>query len=294
MKGSEKFEFDGKNLDYDMLDFWRFHYSNIYDIQGRIAEFIVCKALDIHESQNDQYWTLWDLTYRGLKIEVKETSYYHSFNKEGKISKHRSFGITKANGAYDPENSGNSELRRQNDVYVFCLNTGYTKEEAYPLNLNNWEFYIVPTTVIDEKCGNNKTISLNRIKKLGYTATPYDKIKDVIDAIAAKHRLEREKKHSDDFSDQDVVMAHRFSNNHKKALEPEQKCGCFYCLSIFNSSEIEEWLIDPNPCDRHGTALCPKCDIDSVIGESSGYPITSEFLKAMNKYWFGNDEEEEI
>ena len=47
MTGKEKFEFDGEELDYDFIDFWRFHYSNIYDIQGRIAEFIVAKALDV-------------------------------------------------------------------------------------------------------------------------------------------------------------------------------------------------------------------------------------------------------
>ena len=68
----------------------------------------------------------------------------------------------------------------------FCLNTGYTKEESYPLNLNNWEFYIVPTTVINEKCGDNKTISLNRIKSLGYMAISYDKIRETIDAIASE------------------------------------------------------------------------------------------------------------
>ena len=45
MTGKEKFEFDGEELDYDFIDFWRFHYSNIYDIQGRIAEFIVAKAI---------------------------------------------------------------------------------------------------------------------------------------------------------------------------------------------------------------------------------------------------------
>ena len=188
MNGSEKFEFNGKELGYNFIDFWRFHYSNIYDIQGRIAEFIVAKALDIHDSQNDQYWTLWDLTYKGLRVEVKETSYYHSFNKDGKISQQRTFGITKANGSYDPQVSGNSEFCRQNDVYIFCLNTGYTKEESYPLNLNNWEFYIVPTSVINENCGNNKTISLGRIKKLGFSATPYDKIRDTLDEIILNNR----------------------------------------------------------------------------------------------------------
>jgi hypothetical protein len=28
--------------------------------------------------------------------------------------------------------------------------------------------------------------------------------------------------------------------------------------------------------------------VDSVIGESSGFPITKEFLTEMNKKWFGN------
>lgn len=106
------------------------------------------------------------------------------------MSQQRSFGITKANGSYDPQISGNTDFCRQNDVYVFCLNTGYTKEDSYPLNLNNWEFYIVPTFVINEKCGDNKTISLNRIKSLGYTATPYDKIRAAIDTIALKMRKE--------------------------------------------------------------------------------------------------------
>lgn len=38
--------------------------------------------------------------------------------------------------------------------------------------------------------------------------------------------------------------------------------------------------------DREDTVLCPYCCADSVIGESSGYPITKEFLKKMNEYWF--------
>ena len=195
MNGTEKFEFNGKELGYDFLDFWKFHYSNIYDIQGKIAEFIVARALGIHQSQNDKYWTLWDLTYHGLRIEVKETSYYHSFNQEGKVSQQRTFGITKANDSYDPEVSGNSDFCRQNDVYVFCLNTGYTEEESYPLNLNHWEFYIVPTSVINETCDDQKTISLNRIKTLGYSAVAYDRIKEVIDGLA----LENERKKAGDY-----------------------------------------------------------------------------------------------
>jgi hypothetical protein len=52
-------------------------------------------------------------------------------------------------------------------------------------------------------------------------------------------------------------------------------------LQIFAPSEIVEWIPDSK-----GTAICPYCGIDSVIGESSGYPITKGFLEEMNRYWF--------
>lgn len=82
------------------------------------------------------------------------------------------------------------------------------------------------------------------------------------------------------------VQAHQFSSNNMEQLKKDTVCGCFYCLRIFDPSEIEEWIIDDNPCDRKGTALCPYCGIDSVIGESSGYPISKELLTQMNEYWF--------
>ena len=80
---------------------------------------------------------------------------------------------------------------------------------------------------------------------------------------------------------QDVKAAHQHSCNHKEKLLKDKKCGCFFCLAIFSPLEITEWIDD-----IEGTAICPYCGIDSVIGESSGYPITSEFLTQMNKEWF--------
>lgn len=84
----------------------------------------------------------------------------------------------------------------------------------------------------------------------------------------------------------DYIEAHKFSNNHMEALQKDKVCGCFYCLKIFSPGEIDEWIIDDNPCDKGGTAICPYCGIDSVIGESSGYPITEDFLRRMEHYWF--------
>ena len=84
----------------------------------------------------------------------------------------------------------------------------------------------------------------------------------------------------------DVILAHRFSSNHRAALTGDGRCGCFYCCRVFSPAEITEWLTGDNPCDREGTALCPYCGVDAVIGESSGYPITEAFLGEMKAYWF--------
>lgn len=79
----------------------------------------------------------------------------------------------------------------------------------------------------------------------------------------------------------DCVAAHKYCSNHKSQLMKDKKCGCFYCTEIFSPNEITEWIKDTS-----GTAICPYCGIDSIIGESSGYPITKEFLEKMQKYWF--------
>ena len=44
--------------------------------------------------------------------------------------------------------------------------------------------------------------------------------------------------------------------------------------------------MDDNPIDSSGTAVCPYCGVDSVIGENSGFPITEQFLKEMHEAWF--------
>jgi hypothetical protein len=39
--------------------------------------------------------------------------------------------------------------------------------------------------------------------------------------------------------------------------------------------------------DKRGqTALCPKCGIDSVLGDACGYPLTEDLLSRMHQYWF--------
>jgi len=79
----------------------------------------------------------------------------------------------------------------------------------------------------------------------------------------------------------DIKNAWLYGTFHKDELLNDKACGCFYCLKIYSPKDIIEW------CDEDGdTALCPHCGIDSVIGESSGYPITREFLQEMHNCYF--------
>jgi len=78
--------------------------------------------------------------------------------------------------------------------------------------------------------------------------------------------------------------AHKYSIRNWEALtSKEQMCGCFSCCRIFPSSELTDKLPE---MDGQYTAWCHYCGVDSIIGESSGFPITEYFIKKMHDYWF--------
>jgi hypothetical protein len=92
------------------------------------------------------------------------------------------------------------------------------------------------------------------------------------------------------FSQEELVDAHRHCSLNESELKQSELCGCFYCLAEFPPSAILEWVDDQDVGEgrTEATALCPKCGIDSVIGSGSGFPITHSFLEAMNGRWFQN------
>jgi hypothetical protein len=80
-----------------------------------------------------------------------------------------------------------------------------------------------------------------------------------------------------------LETAHRSSSKHRAEIERSTVCGCFYCLKTFSPSTIERWIDEPSGAQ---TALCPKCGIDSVLGDASGYDLSADFLAAMHQRWF--------
>lgn len=78
----------------------------------------------------------------------------------------------------------------------------------------------------------------------------------------------------------DIELAHRHSIRHRSEVLASSMCGCFYCRRQFLPNTIEVWA------DNGGTAICPNCGIDAVIGDASGFPVTVEFLSQMHDHWF--------
>lgn len=148
LTGKEKFKLSGKDTDIDVTSFWSYSFSNLMDKEDEIAEFLVAKALGIDEPSNKLYWTLYDILYRNTRIEVKQTSFYHGWTKER--SKTLAFDIAPRDGSNREEPFCEPGLHRQNDIYVFCIVDGGSFEDSYPLNLDAWKFYIIPTSVINE------------------------------------------------------------------------------------------------------------------------------------------------
>lgn len=83
----------------------------------------------------------------------------------------------------------------------------------------------------------------------------------------------------------DVRTAHEHSSNHRAEVTASVLCGCFYCCTSFSPAEILDW-VDRDEAGVGQTAICPKCGIDSVIGDRSGFSVSGEFLATMKAHWF--------
>jgi hypothetical protein len=87
---------------------------------------------------------------------------------------------------------------------------------------------------------------------------------------AIRTRLDREREAS---------RLHRHTRANRMELEASEVCGCIACERIYFPSEVVRWLED-------GTALCPHCGVDAVVGSVSGIPIMPGVLRRAHERWF--------
>lgn len=161
MSGTEHFSVNGEEIDITMADFWKWAYSDLTNSvqRSRLSEYIVASALGaagMESSHSDFQNKPCDLlTEDGFRITVKSAAYIQS--RDAGRPDCISFSIT-------AQIAGNLD-RKESDIYIFCLYKGM-KETESPLNLDLWEFYVLRSSVLDEKKPTQKTITLPSLMEL--------------------------------------------------------------------------------------------------------------------------------
>ena len=167
--GDEPFRAGEKTLGFTLQDYWRWSGSEIMSnvARGVMAEALVATALGDTEGPREE-WGERDAEVPGCgTIEVKNSAYIQSWEQQdySRIS----FDIAKRKSAWNPKTGKYKRLdppERIADVYVFCLLKHRCQSTINPLDVEQWEFFVVPRSKLDSDWGDSKSIGLNSLSQL--------------------------------------------------------------------------------------------------------------------------------
>lgn len=185
---NEIFRCNGVEQGNSLADFWKWSVSDLVSnaTRGLLAEYLDASALGKVDGVRRE-WDAYDIRLRdGTKIEVKSSAYCQSWAQR-KLSR-PSFSIRQSYGWDAETNIVSNEQLRNAEIYVFCLLAERDQTKIDPMNLDQWEFYVVPAKVINEHCRGQKTIGLWGLLRLEPRIVGYDRLGKVIKKLARELR----------------------------------------------------------------------------------------------------------
>lgn len=185
--GRERFRAGARELDFDLLSFWRWSASDLLSnaTRGIVAEYLVARALDADPEGVREGWAAYDLrTKDGVKVEVKSAAYLQSWHQEN--FSRISFVVPKTR-AWDPlTNRLEERPARQADVYVFALLAHQDKETVQPLDVSQWIFYVLPTSMLDGRTRSQHSITLPTLCKICEHPVGYQDLRAAVAEVAKR------------------------------------------------------------------------------------------------------------
>lgn len=175
---TDHFSANGKEIDMVLSDFWKWAYSDLSNSSNRsvLAKYIVASALEITGAKirpARPMERLYDLlTRNGVKVDVRAAAYIDSSDADSPDC--ISFCVSPA-GAL----GGDGKRKQSSDAYVFCIYKGISDSDS-PLNLDLWEFFVLPAKKLENKKAGLKTITLPSLMNLHPLACDYYGINDAI------------------------------------------------------------------------------------------------------------------
>ena len=187
--GDENFSLRGEPLDLQLSAFWQWFASDLVSnaMRGVLAEFLVASALGLAGGTRNQ-WDAFDLLLAdGTRLEVKSAAYLQSW-AHSKLSK-IVFTIRPTRAWSSETNRLSSALRRQADIYIFCLLAHRKKTTLDPMRIEQWKFYLLNSAVLDERHPSQKTISLASLLKLEPLEATFENLAErVVESARGKQR----------------------------------------------------------------------------------------------------------
>lgn len=187
-QGNEPFHDRGRPLGYDLLSFWRWGLSDVISntTRGVLAEYLVASAVGVSDGVREE-WAPYDLKAPdGTTIEVKSSAFIQRW-RQPKLST-ISFLVAKRRAWYEETGEYDAEPRRHADVYVFALLAHKDQETLDPLDLSQWEFYVLPTVVLDQRKRSQHSITLPSLRKLAGEDVGYVGLKKAVERAAFRQK----------------------------------------------------------------------------------------------------------
>lgn len=175
--GNETFHKAGKPLDFILLSFWQWSSSDLSNnaLRGKLAEFLVAQALGVSNDVRVE-WDAYDIRLdNGVTIEVKSSSYLQSWAQDKYSAV--SFDIRPTQGWNKETNSYSNQARRQANYYVFCLLHQRDKTKLDPMDTAQWQFYILNSDVLNERCTTQKRLSHRSLLSLNPVQCSFDELR---------------------------------------------------------------------------------------------------------------------
>lgn len=186
--GGESFVSEGKVVS-SVRNFWSWAYSDFLTNTARsiLAEYIVSLAMGIDKDTSREEWTAYDLCCEGIKIEVKASAYLQSWEQNDYTKPVFSIALARP---WTAENGYNVEACRSADVYVFCLLKHKDQDTVNPLDLDQWEFYVLPTKTLNTERAQQATISLPSLLNLNPQIVSFTSLRETVFKAALRNRDE--------------------------------------------------------------------------------------------------------
>ena len=158
---------------FDAGEFWRWGFSKVQEnvLRGILAEFIVARAVEAEVGVRNAFDETDLVTPSGIKLEVKSTGYVQAWHEDRGAERVR-FGGLKSRAA---------------DVYVLCVHTARSRAAYDPLDLDQWEFWVVARRTL-ERLGSQK-LGYGQLRALAYAPVPYVGLRARIERVYREARL---------------------------------------------------------------------------------------------------------